>query len=52
MLTCVPGTGGTGTPFRLIALAVVNRVGSLASCVTELCGKKQRWKRKKKQWHR
>ena len=32
-MTCVPGTGGTGTPFRLIALAVVNSVGSLESCV-------------------
>ena len=33
MLTCVPGTGGTGTPFRLIALVVVNSVGSLESGV-------------------
>lgn len=35
MLTCVPGTGGTGIPFRLIALVVVNRVESLASCVKQ-----------------
>src|SRR5436305_3981135 len=35
MLTSVPGTGGTGTPFRLIALVVVNRVGSLALCVKQ-----------------
>lgn len=35
MLTCVPGTVGTGTPFRLIALVLVNRVGSLESCVKQ-----------------
>jgi hypothetical protein len=35
MLTCVPGTGGTGIPFRLIALVVVNSVGSLEPCVKQ-----------------
>ena len=35
MLTCVPGTGGTGIPFSLIALVVVNRVGSPEPCVKQ-----------------